>query len=194
MPKRQKLARGHHAALPYVEMPDFMVRLRQDESIAAKALLFCVLTAARTGEVLGSRWDQIDWTSKVWTLPPSKTKAGREHRVPLSKIACGILESLKPLVATELIFPSPRGFRQLSHIAMANVLARLGVRGVTVHGFRSAFRDWAGNETSYPRELAEAALAHVVGDKAEQAYRRSDALEKRRALMEAWPTWCERNI
>jgi integrase len=193
LPKRQRLTRGHHAALPYVEMPNFMMKLRQDNSMAAKALQFCVLTTARTGEVLGSRWDQIDWTSGVWTLPPSKTKSGREHRIPLSKVAFAILESLRPK-EVELIFPSPRGFRQLSHVAMAKVLTRLGIRGATVHGFRSAFRDWAGNETSYPRELAEAALAHVVGDKAEQAYRRSDALEKRRALMESWSTWCERIV
>ena len=194
LPKRQKLTRGHHAALPYFEMSAFMAKLRKDESIAAKALQFCVLTAARTGEVLSSRWDEIDLTSKVWTLPAGRMKAGREHRVPLSNRACEILESVNPLQAGEFIFPSPRGSRPLSHVAMAKVLARLDVRGVTVHGFRSALRDWAGNETSYPRELAEAALAHVVGDKAEQAYRRSDALEKRRLLMESWSAWCEPKV
>jgi integrase len=191
LPKRQKLSRGHHAALPYVEMPGFMNKLRTATSIAARALEFCILTAARTGEVLASCWDEIDLTSKVWTLPPARTKAGREHRVPLSNRAYEILESVKPPKASGFIFPSPRGARPLSHIAMAKVLARLDVRGATVHGFRSAFRDWAGNETSYPRELAEAALAHVVGDKAEQAYRRSDALEKRRALMGSWEAWCD---
>jgi integrase len=190
-PSTQKLTRGHHAALPYAEMPAFMAKLRKDESISAKALEFCVLAAARTGEVLASRWDEIDLTSKVWTLPASRTKAGREHRVPLSMRACEILESVKQQQNGEFIFPSPRGSRPLSHVAMAKVLVRLDVLGVTVHGFRSAFRDWAGNETSYPRELAEAALAHVVGDKAEQAYRRSDALEKRRALMESWSAWCD---
>jgi integrase len=191
LPKRQKLTRGHHAALPYAEMPAFMAKLRKDESISARALEFCVLVAARTGEVLASRWDEIDLASKVWTLPATRMKAGREHRVPLSKRACEILEIIKQQRSGEFIFPSPRGSRPLSHIAMAKVLARLDVQGVTVHGFRSAFRDWAGNETSYPRELAEAALAHVIGDQAEQAYRRSDALEKRRLLMESWSSWCE---
>lgn len=192
LPKRQKLTRGHHAAMPYSAMPEFMAKLRKDEAIAAKALQFCVLAAARTGEVLASRWDEIDFASKVWTLPADRMKAGREHRVPLSNRACEILESVKPLQTGHFIFPSPRGSRPLSHVAMAKVLARLDVRGVTVHGFRSTFRDWAGNETNYPRELAEAALAHVVGDKSEQAYRRSDALEKRRSLMESWAAWCER--
>lgn len=191
LPKRQKLTRGHHAALPYVEMRGFMSKLRKETSIAAKAAEFCILAAASTGEVLASRWDEVDLTSKVWTLPPARTKAGREHRVPLSNRACEILESVKPPEAGEFVFPSPRGSRPLSHIAMAKVLVRLDVRGATVHGFRSAFRDWAGNETGYPRELAEAALAHVVGDKAEQAYRRSDALEKRRALMGSWEAWCK---
>ncbi len=191
LPKRQKLTRGHHAALPYAEMPAFMAKLRKDESIAAKALQYCMLTAARTGEALASRWDEIDLTSKVWTLPAGRMKAGREHRIPLSKRACVILESVKPLLASELIFPSPRGPRPLSHVAMAKVLARVDIRGATAHGFRSAFRDWAGNEASYPRELAEAALARIVGDKAEQAYRRSDALEKRRSFMESWSAWRE---
>jgi len=191
LPKRQKLTRGHHAAMPYTEMPKFMARLKEDEAIAAKALQFCILTAARTGEVLCSRWCEIDLASKVWTLPADRVKAGREHRVPLSNPARKIIEGLKLVQTSEFIFPSPRGSRPLSHVAMAKVLARLAVHGVTVHGFRSAFRDWAGNETHFPRELAEAALAHVVGDKSEQAYRRGDALEKRRSLMEAWAAWCE---
>ena len=122
----------------------------------------------------------------VWTVPPGRMKAAREHRVPLSHHARATLEVLSQTRTCEFVFPSPRGARPLSHIAMAKVLARLGVEGVTVHGFRSSFRDWAGNETHFPRELAEAALAHVIGDKAEQAYRRGDALEKRREMMEAW--------
>jgi integrase len=191
LPKRQKLTRGHHAALPYAAMPTFMAKLKTDETIAAKALQFCILTAARTGEVLSSRWTEIDLTGKVWTLPSGRTKAGREHRVPLSDKACEVLTSVQPMREGDFIFPSPRGAQPLSHVAMAKVLARLDVAGVTVHGFRSAFRDWAGNETHFPRELAEAALAHVVGDKAEQAYRRSDALEKRRTLMNSWAAWCE---
>jgi integrase len=191
LPKRQKLSRGHHAALPYSEMAGFMARLRTETSIAAKALEFCILTAARTGEVLSCCWDEIDLMAKVWTLPPARTKAGREHRVPLSSRTCEILGGVKPKEPGGFVFPSPRGPRPLSHIAMAKVLDRLGIQDATVHGFRSSFRDWAGNETLFPRELAEAALAHVVGDKAEQAYRRSDALEKRRALMEDWAAWCD---
>jgi integrase len=118
-------------------------------------------------------------------------KAGREHRVPLSDRAAAILEKLFAAQTGDFVFPSPRGQGPLSHVAMAKVMRRLEVEDATVHGFRSSFRDWAGNETHFPRELAEAALAHVIGDRAEQAYRRGDALEKRRALMEAWAKWCE---
>jgi integrase len=126
---------------------------------------------------------------KVWTIPAERMKSGRAHRVPLSGQAIAILKTLAAAATGDLVFESPRGRRPLSHVAMAKVLDRLGVVGPTVHGFRSTFRDWAGNETVFPREIAEAALAHVVGDKAEQAYRRSDALERRRALMEEWAAY-----
>ena len=191
LPKRPKLTRGHHAAMAYGDVPTLMATLRADDTTAARALEFCILTAARTGEVLGARWSEIDMVVNVWTVPPARMKAAREHRVPLSQCARATLEGLAQTRTCEFVFPSPRGARPLSHIAMAKVLARLGVEGVTVHGFRSAFRDWAGNETHFAREVAEAALAHVIGDKAEQAYRRSDALEKRRALMSAWAAYCE---
>jgi integrase len=191
LPKRQTLTRGHHAAMAYADVPVLMARLRADDAIAAHALAFCILTAARTGEVLGALWAEIDMAAKVWTVPAARMKAAREHRVPLSDWALAILETLSPIRTSAFVFPSPRGARPLSHVAMAKVLTRLGAERVTVHGFRSAFRDWAGNETHFAREVAEAALAHVIGDKAEQAYRRSDALEKRRALMDAWATWCE---
>jgi integrase len=191
LPKRPKLNRGHHAAMPYRDVPGLLAKLKADENIAARALTVCILTAARTGEILGARWSEIDLEQGVWTIPASRTKAGREHRVPLSPHALSVVKDLSQVRACDFVFPSPRGKRQLSHVAMAKVLDRLGVDGATVHGFRSAFRDWAGNETEFPREIAEAALAHVVGDKAEQAYRRSDALAKRRKLMEAWATWCE---
>jgi integrase len=191
LPRRQKLSRGHFAALPYSQVPGFMARLRERETIAAMALEFLVLTAARSGEVLGARWPEIDSESKVWTLPANRTKAGREHRVPLCDQAVTIIERLAPMRMSEFVFPGQRTGKPLSHVVMAKVLDRMGVEGATVHGFRSAFRDWAGNETHFARELAEAALAHVIGDKAEQAYRRSDALEKRRALMEAWAAYCE---
>jgi len=192
LPKRQMLTRGHHAAMAYAEVPAFIAGLRdhQSGSIAAAALEFAILTATRSGEIYGARWAEIDMEKKVWTVPAARMKAAREHRVPLSDRAMAILKKLADARSGELVFQSPRG-GMLSHVAMAKVLRRLGIDGSTVHGFRSAFRDWAGNETHFAREIAEAALAHVVGDKAEQAYRRGDALEKRRALMEAWATWCE---
>jgi integrase len=191
LPKRSKLKRGHHAAMAYRDIPALMEKVRADLGVAALALEACILTAARTGEILGAKWSEIGLEEEVWTIPAPRMKAGREHRVPLSDRTMVIFENLSRSRTCDFVFPSPRGKRPLSHVAMAKVLARLGVTGATVHGFRSAFRDWAGNETSFPREVAEAALAHVIGDKAEQAYRRSDALEKRRALMDAWAAYCE---
>jgi integrase len=142
--------------------------------------------------VLNARWEEIDLDAKVWTIPPARTKAAREHRVPLSDAALSILARLSAAKVSEFIFPGQRRSRPLSVMAMEMVLRRMGVADdVTVHGFRSSFRDWAGNETHFPRELAEHALAHVIGDKAEQAYRRGDALEKRRGLMAAWAAHCE---
>jgi integrase len=191
LPKRGKLTRGHHAAMDYRDVPPFLAKLRECDVIAAMALEFCILTATRSGEVYGARWSEIDMAAKVWTVPAPRMKAAREHRVPLSDRALAIVEKLSETRTGDFVFPSPRGQRPLSHVAMAKVMRRLEVERATVHGFRSAFRDWAGNETHFPREIAEAALAHVVGDKAEQAYRRGDALEKRRALMDAWAVYCE---
>jgi integrase len=194
--KRQKLTRGHHAAMAYTELPAFISRLRdrQTESVSALALEFAILTAARSGEVLGMRWDEVDDAAKVWTVPPTRMKAAREHRVPLSARALAILDEAKKARAGAFVFPGSRGGRPLSVMAMEMVLRRMGRDSVTVHGFRSAFRDWAGNETQFAREVAEAALAHVIGDAAERAYRRGDALEKRRALMEAWASYCDPTI
>ncbi len=189
LPKRQNVEKSHHAALPYQDAPAFIARLRTQDYIAARALEFAVLTAARSGEVYGARWSEIDMDGKVWTIPAERMKSGRAHRVPLSGQAIAILKPLAVAATGDLVFESPRGRRPLSHVAMAKVMDRLGVVGPTVHGFRSTFRDWAGNETAFPREIAEAALAHVVGDKAEQAYRRSDALERRRELMEDWAVY-----
>jgi integrase len=190
LPKRQKLARGHHAAMPYPDVPAFVARLREREAVAALALEFAILTAARSGEVLGARWSEIDLAAKVWIIPPKRMKAAREHRVPLSERALAILKRAEAAKTSHLVFPGQSAGRPLSVMAMDMVLRRMGA-GVTVHGFRSSFRDWAGNETHFPRELAEHALAHVMGDKAEQAYRRGDALEKRRKLMDAWAAYCE---
>jgi integrase len=191
LPNPNKIGdRGHHAALPYAELPAFIAKLRETEVVAALALEFAVLTAARSGEVRGTRWSEVDLDAKVWVIPANRMKAGREHRVPLSDRAVEILGMLNEMRVSDFVFPGRRHQEPLSSSAMEKVLQRMGV-DVTVHGFRSAFRDWAGNETHFPREMAEHALAHVIGDKAEQAYRRSDALEKRRALMEAWAQWCE---
>jgi integrase len=190
LPKRQKLTRGHHAAMPYADIPAFVARLREREAVAALALEFAILTAARSGEVLGARWREIDFDTRVWTIPAERMKAGREHRVPLNTRAVAIVHKMNDARTGDHVFPGTVRDRPLSAMAMDMVMRRMDEH-VTVHGFRSSFRDWAGNETHFPRELAEAALAHVVGDKAEQAYRRSDALEKRRALMEAWAAYCE---
>jgi integrase len=191
LPKRGKLTRGHHAAMAYADVPAFVAKLREREALAALALEFTILTSARSGEVYGARWGEVDLASKVWIIPPDRMKAAREHRIPLSERALAILEELSEARTGDFVFPGQRPGRPLSGWAMAELLRRMGQDAVTVHGFRSAFRDWAGNETHYPRELAEAALAHVVGDKAEQAYRRGDALEKRRELMAAWASYCE---
>lgn len=189
--KRPKLSRGHHAAMPYAELPGFVASLRERDALAAMALEFCILTATRTGEALGARWSEIDMAGKVWTVPAERTKPGRPHRIPLSGRAMAILEKLAEGKTGEFVFPGQRAGKPLSNMAMEMVLRRMKIEGVTVHGFRSAFRDWAGNETHFPREVAEAALSHVIGDKAEQAYRRGDALEKRRALMEDWANYIE---
>jgi integrase len=169
----------------------FAVHLREREAMAALALEFTILTAARSGEVLGARWPEIDLAANVWTIPPARTKAGREHRAPLSSRALAILEKLAAARAGEFVFFGQQPDRPLSPASLQMVLRLMKVEGATVHGFRSSFRDWAGNETHFPRELAEAALAHVIGDRSEQAYRRGDALEKRRVLMEAWAGYCE---
>ena len=154
------------------------------------ALELCILTAARSGEILGMRWDEIDLDKKIWTVPAHRMKAGREHRVPLSQRATAILVRLTEQRSGDFVFPGQRRGKPLSNKAMEMMMRRMKIENATVHGFRSSFRDWAGNETGYPRDLIETALAHVIGNKAEQAYRRSDALEKRRNLMEAWASYC----
>jgi integrase len=191
LPKRQKLTRGHHAAMPFAEVPDFMGRLRERDAVAARALEFTILTAARSGEVLGARWEEIDFERAVWTVPATRMKGGREHRVPLSSRALAILKRLDEARISEFVFPGQRQGKPLSGMAMEMILRRMNADGVTVHGFRSSFRDWCGEVSTFPREVAEAALAHVAGDATERAYRRGDALDKRRTLMEAWAQFCE---
>jgi integrase len=184
--KRQKLTRGHHPAIPWPEMPAFISRLRQRQAVAALALEFTILTAARTGEVLGARWPEIDLERRVWTVPPDRMKAGRLHRVPLSNRACAILESLAKAPIGEFVFGGAKRGRPLSGMAMEMLLRRMDADAFTVHGFRSSFKTWAVEMTAFPNELSEAALAHVTGDRVEQAYRRTDVLERRRDLMQAW--------
>ncbi|MCW2317640.1 integrase [Rhodoblastus acidophilus] len=182
-----KLVRGHHAAIPYDRMPAFWLQLAPLTNMSYCALRFLILTAARSGEVRGATWDEIDFENAVWTVPAERMKAGRPHRVPLSRAAVALLEKMRELKTSDLIFPGHRG-NKMSDMTMSAAMKRI-CDDATPHGFRSTFRDWAGDETHFPREVAEAALAHVVGNKVEAAYRRSDALEKRRALMEQWAVY-----
>jgi integrase len=185
LPKRQRLTRGHHAAMAYADVPQFITKLRKRDALAALALEFTILTACRSGEVLGARWDEIDMESKVWEIPANRMKAGKLHRVPLVGRAYEILQALLNTKTNEFVFSGHVPGKPLNNLAMHMMLRRMRIEEVTIHGFRSAFRDWCGDETSFQRDVAEAALAHVVGG-VEGAYRRSDALDKRRQLMEAW--------
>ena len=177
--------------MAYEDVAIFIGKLRKREATAALALEFCILTAARSGEVLGLQWSEIDLEKKIWTVPAERMKAGREHRVPLSGRAVSILKTLAKAKQNEFVFPGQAHNKPLSSMAMEMMLRRMKIVDATVHGFRSSFRDWAGNVSNFPREVTETALAHFIGDKAEQAYRRSDALDKRRKLMDAWTNYCE---
>jgi integrase len=192
LPKRSKVAAvKHHAALPYDEVPAFIASLHAEVGIAARALEFGILTASRTGEVLGARWAEIDVKAKVWTVPPERMKARRGHRVPLSDRAITILRQMQELPRDEFVFPGGKEKRPLSGMAFLMLLRRMKRDDLTAHGFRSTFRDWAAERTSFPREVAEMALAHTISDKVEAAYRRGDLFEKRRQLAEAWAAFCE---
>ncbi len=191
LPRRQKVEKAHLAAMSYHDVPSFLERLRAEESMAARALEFCVLTASRAGNVYAARWCDIELAAKLWTIPANHMKSGREHRVPLSNRAVEILENLAAARTGQFVFPSPFGDKPFAPVAMQKTLRRLVDGNATVHGFRSSFRDWAGHETSFPREVAEQALAHRLGDAAELAYKRGDFLEKRRAMMEDWAAYCE---
>jgi integrase len=183
------------AAMPYDEIPDFMAELRQQGGVGARALEFAILTAARPGEVYGATWAEIDVANELWVVPGTRMKAGAEHRVPLSGAALAVLDEMRAIredttVPSSLVFPGARRGRPLSHEAMLRALRAMGREDLTAHGFRSTFRDWCGDRTNFAREIAEAALAHAVGNKVELAYRRSSALEKRRQLMAAWARYC----
>jgi integrase len=184
----------HHAALPWREIGAFMEVLRGQKGVAVRALEFAILTAARTGEVLGVTWGEVDLANALWTIPGARMKAGREHRVPLSQPAVALLGEMAKLRTSAdqaaFIFPGAELGRPLSNMALLMALRRMGRGDLTAHGFRSTFRDWVGEATGYPADVAEAALAHVVGDKTVAAYARGDLFEKRRALMAAWAEYC----
>ena len=185
----------HHPAVRVDDMPAFIKALRQHDGLSPKALEFAVLTAARSGEVRGATWAEIDLEAAVWTVPKERMKAGKEHRVPLNTQAIKLLEAMPRIEGTELVFPAPRG-GQLSDMALTALTRRMNFRDdagrvCVPHGFRSSFRDWVFERTDYPRDLAEAALAHALENKVEAAYRRGDALEGRRAMMQAWANYCE---
>ncbi len=187
LPARSKVRQvAHHAALPYDKLADFIAALRNQQGVAARALEFLILTAARTGEVIGARWDEVDLDERIWVVPGARMKAHREHRVPLSVAAMAILGPMKDIRESDFVFPGGQKGGPLSNMAMLARLRRMHRGELTAHGFRSTFRDWAAERTSFPGDVAEMALAHTVGDKVEAAYRRGDLFEKRRQLMEAW--------
>jgi integrase len=192
LPARNKVRRvEHHAALSYPEIADFMAELRQQEGVAACALEFAILTAARTGEVMGAKWDEIDLDAKLWTVPGARIKAGKEHRVPLSDAGLTILAKMAARRESDFVFPGGKAGRPLSNMAFLMTLRRMGHGDLTAHGFRSTFSDWCAEQTNTPSEVREMALSHTVSDKVEAAYRRGDLFQKRRDLMDAWANYCE---
>jgi integrase len=186
LPKRSKVQRvEHHAALPFARIGEFVANLREQNGTSPLALEFTILTAARTGEVIGATWDEIDLAERTWNVPPERMKGGREHRVPLCAQAIRILERFRAL-DDRYVFPGGKRGRPLSNMAMLELLKRMGRPDLTVHGFRSTFRDWAAETTHFPNEMVEMALAHIIENKVEAAYRRGDLFQKRRELMDAW--------
>jgi integrase len=192
LPKKSKVAPVENmAALPYAELPGFMRELAATQTgIGALALQFAILTACRTGEVIGARWAEIDLAEKLWTIPASRMKAAREHRVPLSDAVLDILATLRRLPPSDFVFPADRGKKPVSNMIMLMMLRRVGRGDLTVHGFRSTFSDWCAERTAFPSEVREMALAHAVGNKVEAAYRRGDLFDKRRELMRQWAAYC----
>jgi integrase len=201
LPKSPKLTRGHHAAMPFGSVGAFMRRLETREAsiaradgrhrpAAARALEFIILTAARSGEALGARWNEFDLERAIWTVPAVRMKGGREHRVPLSPRALAIVRALHEVRTDELVFPGQQPGQRLGGLALGRLLARMKITDATVHGFRSSFRDWAAECTHYPNHVVEMALAHAIGDRVEAAYRRGDLFDKRRQLMDAWAAYC----
>lgn len=191
LPNRDKVQKvKHHNAMPYEQIGEFMQALRARSDLSAKALELIILTATRTNEVIGARWDEIDLEKKIWIIPAERMKMDREHRVPLSDRAIEVIKDLPQISGAEYLFPGNGKAPTMSNMTCLNLLKRMGHKDITVHGFRSTFRDWAAERTSVPREVAESALAHSIKDKAEAAYQRRDLLEKRRRLMENWESFC----
>lgn len=191
LPARKRVRKAqHHAALPYDDMSTFMEALRLQEGTGARALEFLILTATRTSETLGAKWDEIDLREGVWTLPAERMKGHKEHRVPLAPEAVTVLKTMRETKQGDYVFPGLKADKPLSNMALLVLLRRMKRTDLTVHGFRSTFRDWAAERTNFPREVAEMALAHAVSDRVEAAYRRGDLFEKRRRLIEAWAKFC----
>jgi len=181
----------HHPALPYVKIPAFMEALRAPNGISARTIEFVILTAVRSGEARGANWNEIDLGTRMWIIPVQRTKGGKEHRVPVSERALAILRKMQELRQNDLVFPGSKQGRPLSDMSLLMLLREFRP-GITTHGFRSTFKDWAAEMTNAPNFVSEAALAHVVADKVEAAYRRADLFERRRKLMDAWGRFCTR--
>ncbi|GAA5442609.1 prophage integrase IntA [Microbulbifer sp. NBRC 101763] len=190
LPPRSKVRQvRHHSALPWVELPEFMQEISKREGLAFRAMELTILTATRTSEVLEATWDEVDFSTKSWTIPAERMKAGKEHRVPLAPQVIALLESIPRIDDSPYLFPGQRQGRPLSNMSMLMALRRMDRNDLTVHGFRSTFRDWAGESTPHPRDVCEQALAHSLGDSVEAAYRRGDLFEKRKSLMADWAAY-----
>jgi integrase len=193
LPRRSKVRRvQHHPALPYTDIAAFVAELRQRPAMAARALEFAILTAARSGEIRGAKWSEVDIPNKVWILPAERMKAGAEHRIPLSAQALDVLQlaTERRQRVSDYVFPGAKLGRRMTGNALLEILKRMKRADVTAHGFRSTFRDWAAETTNFPHQVVEMALAHTIENKAEAAYRRGDLLAKRHALMTAWASYC----
>ncbi len=189
LPRRLKLERDHHKAMPYAEVPEFMEKLREMTDVVARALEFTILTAARRGEVIGAEWSEFSIDGTIWTIPAARMKSGREHQVPLPQRAIQIVREMMQL-RDAFVFPGrSRGARMSGNTMQYLLRHRMKTANASVHGFRSSFRDWAGDCTSFPHDVVEAALAHAIENRTEAAYRRGTALEKRRQLMQAWDNY-----
>lgn len=189
LPARSKLSRGHHAAVGYKDLPAVIAKLRASPAVSARAVEFVALTAARSNEARSMTWDEVDLQERLWTVPAERMKAGKAHEVPLTDRAITILKARQELRTGDLVWEGGKADTPISDTAMVKVFRAAGAGDATLHGLRSSFRDWAGDETSYPRDVAEAALAHTLKDKTEAAYRRGTALAKRRAMMDEWEAY-----